>query len=65
MPIVALILSTLAIWTIYWFFRMGGIDHILARRAQAQSRDRLIRARAFERSAPLRAIDDPPDAAWS
>jgi uncharacterized tellurite resistance protein B-like protein len=62
-PIVALILSTLAIWTIYWFFRMGGIDHIRARRAQAQSRDRLIRARAGERSAPLRAIDDPRDAA--
>ena len=54
MPIVALILSTLAIWTIYWFFRMGGIDHILARRAQRRDADRLNRARASERSAPLR-----------
>jgi uncharacterized tellurite resistance protein B-like protein len=63
MPIVALILSTLAIWTIYWFSRMGGIDHILARRAQRRDTDRLNRARASERSAPLRAIDDPRDAA--
>jgi uncharacterized tellurite resistance protein B-like protein len=63
MPIVALILSTLAIWSIYWFFRMGGIDHVLARRAQRKDADRLIRARASERGAPLRAIDDPRDAA--
>jgi hypothetical protein len=58
MPIVALILSTLAIWTICWFSRMGGIDHILARRVQRRDADRLNRARASERSAPLRAIDD-------
>ena len=27
MPIIVLVLSTLALWGIYWFVRMGGIDH--------------------------------------
>ena len=63
MPIIALILSTLAIWTIYWFVRMGGIDHIQAKRAQRKDADRLANARAAARNAPLRAIDDPRDAA--
>jgi hypothetical protein len=63
MPIIALILSTLAIWTIYWFVRMGGIDHIQAKRTQRKDADRLANARAAARNAPLRAIDDPRDAA--
>jgi hypothetical protein len=63
MPAIALILSTLALWTIYWFVRMGGIDHIRAKRTQRKDADRLANARAVERSAPLRAIDDPRDAA--
>ena len=63
MPVIALILSTLAFWTLYWFVRMGGIDHIQAKRAQRKDAERLARARAVERSAPLRAIDDPRDAA--
>jgi len=63
MPIIALILSTLAFWTIYWFIRMGGIDHFRAKHAQRKEAERLAQARALERSAPLRAIDDPRDAA--
>jgi hypothetical protein len=63
MPVIALILSTLAFWTIYWFVRMGGIDHIQAKRSQRKDAERQANARALERNAPLRAIDDPRDAA--
>jgi uncharacterized tellurite resistance protein B-like protein len=63
MPIIVLVLSTLTLWTIYWFVRMGGIDHIQAKRTQRKDADRLANARAAERSAPLRAIDDPREAA--
>src|SRR6202035_3491588 len=63
MPLVVLVLSTLAMWTIYWFVRMGGIDHFRSARAQREETERLARARASERSAPLRAIDDPREAA--
>ena len=63
MPIIVLVLSMLALWTIYWFVRMGGIDHFQAKRAQRKEADRLAGARAVERNAPLKAIDDPRDAA--
>ncbi len=63
MPIIALILSSLVFWTFYWFIRMGGVDHLRAKRAQRQEAERLAKARASHRSAPLRAIDDPRDAA--
>src|SRR5215470_5753468 len=61
MPIVVLVASTLAFWVIYWFIRMGGIDHF--REQSARRKDEARRAQARERSAPLRAIDDPRDAA--
>jgi uncharacterized tellurite resistance protein B-like protein len=63
MPIIALVLSTLTVWTIYWFVRMGGIEHFRAKQAQRKEADRLARAREAKRNAPLRAIDDPRDAA--
>jgi uncharacterized tellurite resistance protein B-like protein len=63
MPIIALVLSTLTVWTIYWFVRMGGIEHFRAKQAQRKEADRLARAKEAERNAPLRAIDDPRDAA--
>ena len=63
MPIAALILSTLALWTIYWFVRMGGIDHFRAKQAQRNEADRLAKAQAAARDAPLRAVDDPRNAA--
>ena len=27
MPIVVLVAGTLVFWAIYWFIRMGGVDH--------------------------------------
>ena len=63
MPIVALILSSLALWTVYWFVRMGGIDHFRAKQAQRNEADRLAKSQAAARDAPLRTVDDPRDAA--
>jgi uncharacterized tellurite resistance protein B-like protein len=61
MPIAALILSTLAFWLIYWFIRMGGMDHVHAKLTHRKEEAR--RAAARERTTCLRAIDDPRDAA--
>ena len=63
MPLVVLVLSTLAMWTIYRFVRMGGIDHFRAKQAQRNEADRLAKAQAAARDAPLRTVDDPRDAA--
>ena len=63
MPIIALVLGTLAVWTTYWFIRMGGIDHFRAKQAQRIEADRLASARTAARDATLLAIDDPRDAA--
>jgi hypothetical protein len=63
MPIIVLVLSTLALSTIYWFFRLGGIEHFRSARALRKETDRLVRARESERRAPLRAVDDPREAA--
>lgn len=63
MPIIALILSTLAIWLIYWFVRMDGIEHVRGIFARRSQEARRIISREAERTAPLRAIDDPRDAA--
>jgi hypothetical protein len=63
MPVVAVILLTLAFWGIYWFVRMGGIDHFRAKSAQRKDEARKASARDVEWTAPLRAVDDPRDAA--
>ena len=63
MPIIALILSTLLFWLLYWFIRMGGLDHLRERSAQRKEEARRQAAREAARVAPLRAIDDPRDAA--
>jgi hypothetical protein len=63
MPIVAVILLTLAFWGIYWFVRMGGIDHFRAKSAQRKDEARKVQTRDLEWTAPLRAVDDPRDAA--
>jgi uncharacterized tellurite resistance protein B-like protein len=63
MPVIALILSTLAFWVLYWFFYMGGFDHFMQRSAQRKEEARRQEAREASRLAPLRAIDDPRDAA--
>jgi uncharacterized tellurite resistance protein B-like protein len=59
MPIIVAIISTLAFWLIYWFVRMGGMEQIQAARTQR----RLLKARASDHIAPLRAVEDPRDAA--
>jgi uncharacterized tellurite resistance protein B-like protein len=63
MPIIALILSTLAFWLLYWFVRMHGIDRLQHALSQRKRVVRLRAAREAERLAPLRAVDDPRDAA--
>ena len=63
MPIVVLVASTLAFWVIYWFIRMGGVDHFRELSARRKDEARRTQARELERTAPLRAIDDPRDAA--
>jgi hypothetical protein len=63
MPVVAVILLTLAFWGIYWFVRMGGIDHFRAKSAHRKDEARKALARDLERTGPLRAVDDPRDAA--
>jgi hypothetical protein len=63
MPIVILVAGTLLFWVIYWFVRMGGIDHFRERAAHRKDQAKLARARESAQLAPLRAIDDPRDAA--
>src|ERR1051325_6852738 len=63
MPVIALILSTLVFWVIYWFFRMGGLEHIQDARTQRRDAERKRKALESQRTAPLQAIDDPRDAA--
>ena len=63
MPIIVLIISTLAFWGIYWFVRMGGVDHVREASARRRDQERRAKARESEQIAPLRAVDDPRDAA--
>jgi hypothetical protein len=63
MPIVVLIASTLLFWVIYWFVRMGGVDHFRQQSARRKDEARRAQARDQEQTAPLRAVDDPRDAA--
>jgi uncharacterized tellurite resistance protein B-like protein len=63
MPIIATVLLSLTFWVIYWFVRMGGIEHFQVKRAQSKKAADLAKGREMTRSAPLRAIDDPRDAA--
>ena len=62
MPIILLIVSTLAFWTLYWFVQMGGIEHFRRRKAQRKEEAQRQEARERARVAPLRAVDDPRDA---
>jgi len=63
MPIVVLVASTFLFWVIYWFTRMGGVDHFRELSARRKDEARRVQLREAERTAPLRAIDDPRDAA--
>jgi hypothetical protein len=50
MPIIALVLSTLAFWIFYWFVRMGGMDHIRASSQKRKEEARRAAARERERT---------------
>jgi len=63
MPIVVMIISSLALWGLYYFVRLGGLDHLREQSQQRKDTARRVKARESERTAPLRAIDDPRDAA--
>jgi len=63
MPVVVFVVGTLALWVAYYFVRLGGLDHLRERSAQRKGAARRVQARESERTAPLRAIDDPRDAA--
>jgi len=67
MPIIAVILLTLTFWGIVWFVRFGGIDrgidHWRERSARRKDQARLAQVRELGRTAQLRAIDDPREAA--
>jgi uncharacterized tellurite resistance protein B-like protein len=63
MPIITLVLSTLSFWIIYWFIRMGGLDHVHGVFSRRKEEARRSVARERERTAALRAIDDPRDGA--
>ena len=52
MPIILLIVSTLAFWALYWFVQMGGIDHF--RRQKAQRKEEVQRQEARERAVSRR-----------
>jgi uncharacterized tellurite resistance protein B-like protein len=63
MPVIVLVASTLTFWVIYWFVRMGGVDHFREVSARRKDDSQRAKARESERTAPLRATDDPRDAA--
>jgi uncharacterized tellurite resistance protein B-like protein len=63
MPIIATIISGLLFWTVYWFIYMGGIEHFRQRKVQRKEEARKQEAREAARAVPLRAVDDPRDAA--
>jgi hypothetical protein len=63
MPVVVLVASTLAFWVMFWFVRMGGVDHFRERSARRKQEARRAAAQELARSAPLRAIEDARDAA--
>jgi uncharacterized tellurite resistance protein B-like protein len=63
MPIILLIVSTLAFWALYWFVQMGGIEHFRERRKQREDDVKRAAAKEASRTAPLRAVEDPRDAA--
>jgi hypothetical protein len=63
MPVIILVASSLAFWLIYWFIRMGGVDHFRQQSARRKEEARRTQSRELQQTAPLRAIDDPRDAA--
>jgi hypothetical protein len=63
MPLVAVILLSLGFWAFFWFVRMGGIGHLQAKSAQRKEAARHAQSGELKRTAVLRSVDDPRDAA--
>ena len=63
MPFILMVLATLAFWVLYWFVQMGGIEHFQRKKAQRKEEAERQAARERSRTAPLRAVDDPREAA--
>jgi hypothetical protein len=63
MPAVAVVLLTAAFRVVYWFVRMGGVDHFREQAARRKEEARKAEARELDRTARLRAVQDPRDAA--
>jgi uncharacterized tellurite resistance protein B-like protein len=63
MPIVAVVVLTAAFWVLYWFVQMGGVEHFREKAARRKEEARKAQARELDRTACLRAVKDPRDAA--
>ena len=63
MPAILIVVLTLLFWVAYWFIRMGGIEHFQERAKKRKEDAQRQEVREKARLAPLRAIDDPRDAA--
>src|SRR5204862_7568845 len=63
MPIILMILGILAISVLFWFTRMGGIEHFRRQKAQQQEKAAREAVRERLRTAQLRTVNDPREAA--
>src|SRR5262245_13833348 len=66
MPLIILILTVLAIlalWVAFWFIRLGGIQHFQHKKAQQQEKAAREAVRERMRTAHLRTVNDPREAA--
>jgi uncharacterized tellurite resistance protein B-like protein len=63
MPIILIILASLAFWVLFWFIRFGGINYLRQRSDQRKVEALNALVREAKRNAPLRSVDDPRDAA--
>jgi hypothetical protein len=63
MPIILMILGLLAITLLFWLVRMGGIDHFRRQKVQQQEKAAREAVRERLRTAHLRTVEDPRDAA--
>jgi hypothetical protein len=63
MPIILMVLGILAFWVAFWFIRMGGIEHFQRKKAAQQEKAAREAVRERLRTAHLRTVDDPREAA--
>jgi uncharacterized tellurite resistance protein B-like protein len=63
MPIILMILGILVFGVAFWFIRMGGIEHFRRQKAQQQEKAAREAVRERLRTAHLRTVDDPREAA--